>query len=152
MTRSLIDDALLPLITPFEVITPAKKHLSDHFNNAGAANPGNSCPRNRRFKSLVGRPKVTAYDLVFRVQCFCVDSHPFNRTGCGSLAAGDLGAFKSRTCRTGGRHHPVAIAQYDFSIRTDINQQSHFLTRMGVFRQYHAGRVGAGRVRRCRVI
>ena len=72
-----------------------------------------------------------------------VDPQPLNRTGRGTLTARNLRTFESRSGRRGGRQQRGAIAQYDFGIGADVDNQRHVVAKVRLFRQDHTGSVGA---------
>ena len=60
---------------------------------------------------------------------FAVDAHALDRARRGALAAGNLRAFEGRAGRRGAGEQTVAIAEHDFGIGADIDQQREFVTR-----------------------
>ena len=94
-------------------------------------------------KARLVRPEIAADHFEARLQRFAIDAHALDGAGRGALAAGNLRALESRAGRRGAGDEAILIAEYEFGIGADIDQQSEFIAQIRPFGEHDGGGVGA---------
>ena len=77
-----------------------------------------------------------------RLQGFRVDVEIFNGAAVGTHAVFDTATFKGGSGRTGRTDHPFLVADNDFAIGADIDNQLNLIAFIGRFRSENSDIVG----------
>ena len=72
-----------------------------------------------------------------------VDAHALDRAGRRALAAGNLRPLEGGARRRRGGEQPLAVAEHDFRIGADVDQEAQFVAEIGRLGQHDARGVGA---------
>ena len=110
-------------------------HLGHGFDDARAADAGDAGFIGGGGKARIVGPQIGADDAEARFLGDGVNLDPLNRAGGGTLARGNLRAFKRRAGGRGTGQHAGFIAQKQFGIGADIDDQHHFFGFVRFFRQ-----------------
>ena len=94
-------------------------------------------------ESRIVRPELAADHLVARLERRRVDAHALDRAGRGALAAGDLRALEGGARRARAGEQALAVAEHDFRIRADVDEERDLVALVGPLGEDHAGAVGA---------
>ena len=72
-----------------------------------------------------------------------VDAHALDRAGRRALAAGNLRALEGRAGRRRAGEQALAVAEHDFGVGADIDDEPQLVAEIGRLGEHDAGRVGA---------
>jgi hypothetical protein len=96
----------------------------------------------RLLESRIIGPEFATDHAKSRLEGLAIDPNAVDRTGCRTLPAGDLRTLEGWACRARSRHQSLAVAEYDFGVGADINQQCHGVVFPGRFGKQHGSCVG----------